>query len=52
MGSPLFYMERTFFEESGLPILFQITFSGAEHFKFSVHLTWEKKEKEMKWVVY
>jgi len=52
MGSPLFYMERTFFEESGLPILFQITFTGAEHFKFSVHLGREQKEKEMKWVVY
>jgi GntR family transcriptional regulator len=52
MGSPLFYMERTFFEESGLPVLFQITFTRAEHFKFSVHLGREKKEKEMKWVVY
>jgi GntR family transcriptional regulator len=52
MGSPLFYMERTFFEESGLPILFQITFTCAEHFKFSVHLGREQKKKEMKWVVY
>ncbi len=52
MGSPLFYMERTFFEESGLPFLFQITFTHAEHLKFSVHLGWEKREKEMRWVIY
>ncbi len=52
MGSPLFYVERTFFEESGLPILFQVTFTRAEYFKFSVHLGWEKKRKEAKWVVY
>ena len=54
MGSPLFYIERTFFEKSGLPILFQITFTLAEHFKFSVHLGQEQKEKEkeIKWVVY
>jgi GntR family transcriptional regulator len=52
MGSPLFYMERTFFEENGLPILFQVTFTRAEHFKFSVHLGREQKEKEIKWVLY
>jgi GntR family transcriptional regulator len=52
MGSPLFYMERTFFEETGVPILFQITYARAEHFKFSVHLGREQKEKEIKWVVY
>ena len=51
-GSPLFYMERIFFEKSGLPILFQITYTRAEHFKFSVHLGREQKEKEMKWAVY
>lgn len=52
MGSPLFYIERTFYNENGLPILFQITFTRAEHFKFSVHLGREQKEKEIKWVVY
>jgi len=52
MGSPLFYMERTFYGETGMPILFQITFTHAEHFKFSVHLGLEQKEKESKWVVY
>ncbi len=52
MGSPLFYIERTFFEKSGLPVLFQINFTRAEYFKFSVHLSWERREKEMKWVVY
>lgn len=52
MGSPLFYMERTFFQENGLPILFQVTFARAEHFKFSVHLGREQKEKEIKWVLY
>lgn len=51
MGSPLFYVERTFIEESGVPFLFQVTFTRAEYFKFSVHLSWKKK-KEMKWVVY
>lgn len=51
MGSPLFYVERMFYEESGLPFLFQVTFTRAEYFKFSVHLSWEKK-KETKWVVY
>lgn len=38
MGSPLFYMERTFYEKTGRPILFQITFTRADHFKFSVRL--------------
>ena len=52
MGSPLFYIERTFYNENGIPILFQITFTRAEHFKFSVHLGREQKEKEIKWVVY
>lgn len=52
MGSPIFYMERTFYGETGVPILFQITFTRAEHFKFSVHLGREQKEKEIKWVVY
>lgn len=52
MGSPIFYMERTFYGETGAPILFQITFTRAEHFKFSVHLGREQKEKEIKWVVY
>lgn len=52
MGSPIFYMERTFFEKSGIPVLFQITFTRAEHFKLCVHLGREQKEKEMKWVVY
>lgn len=52
MGSPLFYMERTFYGETGAPILFQITFTRAERFKFSVHLGREKEEKEIKWVVY
>jgi len=52
MGSPLFYMERYFYNEIGLPILYQITYARAEHFKFSVHLGRELKEKEIKWVVY
>gem|GEM_PF-535593 len=52
MGSPLFYIERTFFTESGLPILFQINFTRAEHFRFSVHLGWESKGREKGWVVY
>lgn len=51
MGSPLFYVERTFYEESELPFLFQVTFTRAEYFKFSVHLSWEKR-KETKWTVY
>ncbi len=52
MGSPLFHMERTFFDESGLAILFQIVLARAEHFRFSVHLSWEKNEKDKKWGVY
>jgi GntR family transcriptional regulator len=52
MGSSLFYVERTFYGETGAPILFQITFTRAERFKFFVHLGREKKEKEIKWVVY
>lgn len=52
MGSPLFYMERIFYNETGLPILLQLTYARAEHFKFSVHLGRELKEKEIKWVVY
>lgn len=52
MGSPLFYIERTFFEKSGLPILFQINFTRAEHFRFSVYLSWESKERERGWVLY
>lgn len=52
MGSPIFYMERTFYGETGAPVLFQITFTRAEHFKFSVHLGREQREKETKWVVY
>jgi GntR family transcriptional regulator len=52
MGSPLFYMERTFFAESAVPVLFQITFTRAEHFKIMVHLGIEQKEKKVKWVVY
>ena len=52
MGSPLFYMERNFYNETGHPILFQMTYARAEHFKFSVHLGREQKEKEIKWVVY
>lgn len=52
MGSSLFYVERTFYGETGAPIFFQITFTRAERFKFSVHLGREKKEKEIKWVVY
>lgn len=51
-GSPLFYMERIFYSETGLPILFQVTYALAEHFKFSVHLGRELKEKETKWVLY
>lgn len=52
MGSPLFYMERIFYSETGLPILLQLTYARAEHFKFSVHLGREQKEKETKWVLY
>jgi GntR family transcriptional regulator len=52
MGSPLFYIERTFFAESGLPILFQINFTRAEHFKFLVQLSWGRREREKGWVVY
>jgi len=52
MGSPLFYMERIFYEEKGLPVLFQITYTRADRLKFSVHLGREQKEKEIKWVVY
>jgi GntR family transcriptional regulator len=52
MGSPLFYMERIFYSETGLPILLQLTHVRAEHFKFSVHLGREQKEKETKWVLY
>jgi len=52
MGSPLFYMERVFFDETNLPILFQITFTRSELFKLSVHLGREQKEQEVKWVVY
>ncbi len=52
MGSPLFYMERIFYEEKGLPILFQITYTRADRFKFSVHFGRDQKEKEIKWVVY
>jgi GntR family transcriptional regulator len=52
MGSPLFYMERVFFDETSLPIFFQITFTRSELFKLSVHLAREQKEQEVKWVVY
>jgi len=52
MGSPLFYMERIFYEEKGLPVLFQISYTRADRLKFSVHLGREQKEKEIKWVVY
>ena len=50
MGSPLFYLERTFYEGKGLPIFFQITFNRADFFKFSVHLG--REQKETKWTVY
>jgi GntR family transcriptional regulator len=50
MGSPLFYLERTFYEEKGLPIFFQITFNRADLFKFSVHLG--REQKKTKWILY
>jgi GntR family transcriptional regulator len=52
MGSPLIYMERTFYEESGLPVLFQITFTRADHFKFQVHFEQVQKDREKKWAAY
>ncbi|RPJ08929.1 MAG: GntR family transcriptional regulator [Deltaproteobacteria bacterium] len=52
MGSPLFYMERTFYEKTGQPILFQITFTRADHFKFSVRLEHSQGEKEKRWTAY
>lgn len=52
MGSPLFYLERIFYGDKGLPIFFQITFNRADLFKFSVRLGKEQKEKKTKWVLY
>jgi GntR family transcriptional regulator len=52
IGSPIFYMERTFFEKVGLPILYQITSTRADQFKFVVHLERLHKEKEIKWAAY
>lgn len=50
MGSPLFYLERIFYEGRGVPIFFQITFTRADLFKFLVHLGRERKET--KWSLY
>jgi GntR family transcriptional regulator len=52
MGEPLFYMERTFFEKEGCPILLQIAYTCADHFKLSVHFEHVRKEREIKWAAY
>jgi DNA-binding GntR family transcriptional regulator len=52
MGSPLFYMERTFFEKGPRPVLLQIAYTCAEHFKLSVHFEYIQKEKDVRWAAY
>ena len=49
MGSPLFYMERTFFEKAQRPVLLQIAYTSTEHFKLSVCFGHMQKEKDARW---
>jgi GntR family transcriptional regulator len=52
MGSPLFYMERTFFENEQRPVLLQIAYTCADHFKLSVHFEHMQRQKDVRWAAY